>query len=177
MKRIICSGFAGWASIVALTWWLADRRIALCGYGEAGCRVRAAAARDAVLTNGLTIGLAAVLAVATMAVLVRSRGGGVVERPLGEPKHLARPAKAAAVRALRNPPARAILGIGIAAAMFGLGWLFAGGAKHGTLAAPFNEIETPAVKITPVEGDPFAGQTSDVNDEAEGQVADEDDEE
>lgn len=177
MKRVLGLGFAGWASIVALAWWLADRRIAICYHADDGCILRATASRDAVLTSGLTIGLAAVLAVATMAVLTQSRGREIVQRPLGKPRHVAGAAKAAALQALTNPPARTMLGIVIAAAMFGLGWLFADEAKQGTLGAPSNELATPAEKVTPVEGDPFAGQTSDAIGEADGQATDEADEE
>lgn len=48
-----------WATLVALAWWLADRRIEICGYGEEACALRATAARDDILVKGLGIGIAA----------------------------------------------------------------------------------------------------------------------
>lgn len=59
MKRIATGAAFGWAVIVLLAWSLAYRRIGICGqYGDASdiaCRMRATAARDAVLTHGLTV--------------------------------------------------------------------------------------------------------------------------
>ena len=61
MKRIALVGFTGWAGIVDLAWNLANDRIDACSYGSNGCELRAIAARDAVLTNGLTVALVALL--------------------------------------------------------------------------------------------------------------------
>lgn len=67
MRRTAIVGLTGWSAIVALSWWLADRRILLCHYEEsAGCAVRATATRDAVLTNGLTVALVAFAGFALM---------------------------------------------------------------------------------------------------------------
>lgn len=77
MKWIVIAGLAGWAGIVWLAWTLANERIGLgCAYTH--CDPKLIAQRDAVLTNGLTVALVALIAVAVLA-LVRSerlkRGG------------------------------------------------------------------------------------------------------
>ncbi|MCL6684468.1 hypothetical protein [Sphingomonas alba] len=46
----------GWAGIVALSWWLAERRIEICD-DSASCVIRATAARDNALIWGLIIAL------------------------------------------------------------------------------------------------------------------------
>lgn len=61
MKRNWIVGGATWAAIVALAWWLADRRIQLCGYAENACILRATATRDDILVRGLSFALAALL--------------------------------------------------------------------------------------------------------------------
>ena len=47
-----------WSGIVALAWWLADKRSDVCGSFDADCRFDAAATRDSVLIWGLSIPLA-----------------------------------------------------------------------------------------------------------------------
>jgi hypothetical protein len=60
----------GWTAIMALGWWMAGRRIALCSwesnYGhniqDAGCLIRTTATRDDHLVVGLTVLLVLVVA-------------------------------------------------------------------------------------------------------------------
>jgi hypothetical protein len=68
MKWIISGALAGWAAIVRLAWVLADRRIHICFRAdtETACTLRATAARDAVLTGGLTIALLGLIATAAV---------------------------------------------------------------------------------------------------------------
>ena len=63
MKRIVGRALAGWAAIVALAWWLANKRILICEW-ERACMVRTVASRDAVLTGGLTVALVGLIVVA-----------------------------------------------------------------------------------------------------------------
>ena len=76
MKWIVIAGLAGWAGIVWLAWTLANDRIGP-GCAHTHCE-KLFTQRDAVLTNGLTVALVALIAVAVLA-LVRSerlkRGG------------------------------------------------------------------------------------------------------
>ena len=71
MKRIAVAAALGWGSIVWLGWSLADRRIAICGSwtdaSDVACRLRATAARDAILTHGLTVALVAGVSMALLA--------------------------------------------------------------------------------------------------------------
>jgi hypothetical protein len=79
MKRIAIGGLVGWSGIVALAWWLADRRIELCRYSSGyTCELRATAARDDVLIWGLTVALAAILLFAAAARYARFRRSGEV---------------------------------------------------------------------------------------------------
>lgn len=60
MKRIAAGAASGWGLIVLLSWSLAQRRIGICGASgydasDIACRMRATAARDAVLTHGLSV--------------------------------------------------------------------------------------------------------------------------
>jgi hypothetical protein len=64
--RILALGLLGWSGIIALAWWLADQRIALCGYGEHSCVVRATGTRDFVLVSGLTVTLVVTIAAALL---------------------------------------------------------------------------------------------------------------
>ena len=71
---IVGIGLSAWGGIVGLSWWLAAARIAICQRAgtytaEANCMVRATAARDNVLTIGLTVAL--VVAVVTALVWIR----------------------------------------------------------------------------------------------------------
>lgn len=71
MKWIVTLGLLGWAGIVALGWKLADERLgSLCHFMPQRCDPKLVAQRDAVLTNGLTVALVALLALA-LAVWVR----------------------------------------------------------------------------------------------------------
>ena len=60
-KRIVAFALTGWAGIIWLAWWMADKRIRLCGDswddGYRSCTIRATATRDFVLTTGLTVAL------------------------------------------------------------------------------------------------------------------------
>lgn len=79
IKRIIAGGLVGWAGIVALAWWLAQMRIEICdkasATAEASCAVRATAARDHVLTSGLTVALIGAVVAAFAWSVIRSRNG------------------------------------------------------------------------------------------------------
>lgn len=90
MRRIAVVAAVGWGWIVWLGWSLADRRIAICGYGEEGCRIRATAARDAVLTHGLTVLLigAVIAAVVAGGVLNRFRRPGSGVSAVNDARHL-----------------------------------------------------------------------------------------
>ena len=74
MKRIALVGFTGWAGIVWLAWHLAEARIDACRYSEGWtCALRATAARDTTLTNGLTVALLALLTLMLVTVLPDQR--------------------------------------------------------------------------------------------------------
>lgn len=77
VKRILAGACVGWAAIVGLAWWLAHMRIELChkaSYSaEANCAVRATAARDHVLTSGLTVALVGAVAATVAWSVVRPR--------------------------------------------------------------------------------------------------------
>lgn len=73
MKWIVLATFAGWAAIVRLAWVLADRRIGQCYELDTDCELRATAARDAVLTGGLTVALVAGFALAVVWWIARQR--------------------------------------------------------------------------------------------------------
>lgn len=87
MRRAILAGAAGWAAIMALAWWMAARRIALCpwemGAGgisaqDAGCLIRTTATRDASLVGGLVVLLVLlILAAAAPSIAARRRPGAV----------------------------------------------------------------------------------------------------
>lgn len=64
MKWIALGVLTGWTALVALAWWLADRRIALCYRLETDCIVRATTSRDNVLLWGPAVGLALLVALA-----------------------------------------------------------------------------------------------------------------
>lgn len=61
MRRILSAAIVGWAAIVALAWWLANGRIAICYATEDACKLRATATRDDILVRGLGFALAALL--------------------------------------------------------------------------------------------------------------------
>lgn len=85
MSRIVAFALSGWAGIVGLAWWLANRRIGLCHWSETDCIVRATATRDYVLIAGLAFGFAVALSIAVvMAAAARRRqasGGFTHWRP------------------------------------------------------------------------------------------------
>ena len=85
MKWIVLAGFTGWAAIVALAWWLADRRLgSMCQRLEQYCNPALVAQRDAILTGGLTVALVAALAVAVIALRSKRLSGqsaNQVQRP------------------------------------------------------------------------------------------------
>lgn len=73
MRRIIALASTGWAAIVALAWWLADRRLAECHPYNSECQQAAMSARDYVLIAGLSVAFVAFLAVMFAAQLARRR--------------------------------------------------------------------------------------------------------
>lgn len=86
MKWIVLAGFAGWAGIVGLAWWLADRRLGgMCHWREEYCNPALIAQRDGILTGGLTIALIAALLIAVA--VVRSKR---LNRPTNPVQHLRR---------------------------------------------------------------------------------------
>lgn len=182
MKRILGFGLAGWAAIVGLAWWLADRRIALCGYDESGCKLRATAARDTVLTSGLTVALVVAVAALTWIVIFSRQGGRDQQSGWTAGSQLKLAHLRARVLGLAAGRAGLILVAGTAA-LFAFGWLanslLAGETWSGTTTAQFDSSSqaavgaAPSTGLTPVEGDPFAGQTSDAIEEADGQATDE----
>jgi hypothetical protein len=76
IKRVAAGAFVSWAGIIGLAWWLAARRIEICGdaYYNKTCVIRATAARDSALIWGLSIGLAAAIIFAL--ILARRHGWG-----------------------------------------------------------------------------------------------------
>lgn len=63
-SRIIGAGLLGWGAIIALAWWLADRRIEICDYVDEPCRIATTADRDFVLAFGLSVALAVIVGAA-----------------------------------------------------------------------------------------------------------------
>lgn len=64
----------GWSAIVGLGWKLANDRLgAMCHYRAEYCDPKLVAQRDAVLTNGLTVALVALIALALAGWLRRER--------------------------------------------------------------------------------------------------------
>lgn len=126
MKRIITLGLIGWTAIVALAWWLADRRIGACRYDSGGaCELRATAARDIVLTGGLTVALVALLLVGTAAELIRRRRGNIEQGiVVPKPPRLRSLPKALSMawEGQRGRWSRVAI---LATAAFALGWLAA----------------------------------------------------
>ena len=139
VKRIVAGGFIGWAGIVALAWWLAHWRIEMCRF-ESNCVIRTTAARDHILTSGLTVALiGAVLAAVTWSV-IRARNGdwqtSIPMRPLQPSrrptKEIAASLAASFNRALsRLPHVRQLLamafGMCLAVALLAWGGMIRGG--------------------------------------------------
>jgi len=105
VKRPLLTAITGWAGIVALAWWLADRRIGICSgisiysaeVSHTNCIARATAARDSILIYGLSIGLVAaiVLSVALhsgtplrqwLDRISRDQRPRTINMPVGDPK-------------------------------------------------------------------------------------------
>jgi len=171
VRRIVTLGLTGWAGIVGLSWWLADRRVALCGYDETACKVRATAARDTVLTSGLTVALALILIVAAWSVLTRRRTGPIEGTlfPKMQPIETARREAVRLAQVIR--PSRGMLALVLAVAAFVLGLFFAGGFGGNRAAlsgedAPIEELGLATGASSPVDGDPYMAQGSDVAAEA-----------
>ncbi|MFM5954208.1 MAG: hypothetical protein ACKOPE_07895 [Novosphingobium sp.] len=147
MKRIVIGSLIGWSGIVGLGWWLADRRVHLCGNYDPACVIKATAARDAALTNGLTVALVmcvgfAVLTGFRAASPHRQRNGinpspsiraPLRLGPLADLWEAARPGRG--LRWLRAS-ALAIL-------IFGLGWLSSSILTAGRGATPSPSYEDP----------------------------------
>lgn len=92
MRQIALCGLAGWAGIVALAWWLADRRLSWCAdpwQGKlADCNVaHAMETRDNVLVWGAVVALMAILIFVAATRYVHSRGERLYRRtqPLDQP--------------------------------------------------------------------------------------------
>lgn len=183
MRRIAAAAAVGWGWIVWLGWSLADRRIDICGYGEEGCRLRATAARDAVLTHGLTVLLVGVVVAALLASGMlnrfRRRGGdmpsvSVLRSSMNErSREVWRSWRERVTRIDRGTLAigAAIMGLIIAvaagldrsAAWVGLGQGPAPEATEtaadptdGTAWDASADEQSTTPKITPVDGNPFA---------------------
>lgn len=162
MRRIVTLGLIGWAGIVGLSWWLADRRVALCGYDETACKVRATAARDTVLTSGLTAALALILIVAAWTLVTRRRTGpieGSLTQKL-QPIETARRESARLAQVIR-PVRRPLLAFLLAVSAFALGLFVAGGLGSNRAAQGGEEVPSDAQSF-----DPLAGQGSDAAMEA-----------
>lgn len=190
MRRIAVTAAVGWGWIVWLGWSLADRRIAICDYSDDACQLRATAARDAVLTHGLTVLLVGAILAALVAGgimnKVRRQGGNVLPENAAQP--LLGTGSGEVWRSWRGRASRvdrrsivigaAVLGLGIvaitgldrSAAWVGLGHGPAPEATEtaadatdgaaGDFAVDQSELEQ---KFTPTEGNPFAPSASDAN--------------
>lgn len=91
MGRIIVgTALAGWAAIVGIAWHLADKRIEQCGryIPDRDCVIRLTTQRDYVLSVGLTVALAFVVAALCVFAIIKARQG---VRPI-EPVKVWRPA-------------------------------------------------------------------------------------
>ena len=94
MKWIAVGLMAGWTGIVALAWYLADRRIWLCTNDvwpdkQSPCFTRATATRDAVLIWGPAVGLALLVGIALL--WQRERLKRIEANPAARPIPAARP--------------------------------------------------------------------------------------
>lgn len=64
-RIIVATALTGWAAIVGIAWQSADRRIENCtlaGVTDSDCVIRLSAQRDFILTVGLAVALAFVVA-------------------------------------------------------------------------------------------------------------------
>lgn len=141
MKKLIAAGGVGaWAAILALSWWLADRRISICDRHSATstaalrCELSATAARDAILIDGLMLALIVAVMAAFAWLLFGSHSA---------------PVRALRVRQLPKPSPSPAQIIGAVAALFGMIALLY------LIIPPLRA--TPARRtLTPVTGNPFA---------------------
>ena len=160
MKWVAAGSLVGWASIVILSWQLADRRIGLCDFANKSCTIRGVAARDATLTNGLTVGLGLVLVMVAWTALNKIRSGETSTKNVANPR-LQPLARIRTERlALTGQKWKWTKIIGLAVAMFALGWFSAGHGQRGdgpesSNTTPSYEQSVSPITITPVEGDPF----------------------
>lgn len=187
LRLLSVFALAGWASIVGLAWWLADRRIGLCGLPEynESCVLRATAARDDILITGLTVALALALLFSVIrfdrnrrsssapATTVRATYWQPDTWPEPFPPPLAR-------RTTRTLPR--LLGFG-AAVLFGTaagaglfwwgGWSASGASDQMATAALVAPDENPYADLIPAETSAPAEQ--DVGEEPAASLEDEDD--
>lgn len=62
MRRLMVIGLTGWTSTVAVTWWLADRRLVQFNEElQMACDPKFTAQRDAIVTYGMAVALVFVL--------------------------------------------------------------------------------------------------------------------
>lgn len=156
MRRIAIAAAVGWGWIVWLGWSLADRRIAICGYGEEACRLRATAARDAVLTHGLTVLLIGVVVVAMVAggALNRFRRQGGTAPGANDARPLMSDGSGKVWRGWRGPAARVDRkSIALGAAILGLGAVAFAGLDRSAGWVGLGEEPAPEATEAP---EPFA---------------------
>ena len=161
MKWIAAGLLAGWTGIVALAWYLADRRIWLCTNDvwpdtQSPCFTRATATRDAVLIWGPAIGLVGLawLAIELRRDWIRAPWTWP-SRCAGNIKRLTMPFRT------WNSRSRA-LAISLILLMFALTvWLIGGAAitPRPTASDVAKAVETEP-RLTPVDYDPFTVATS-----------------
>jgi hypothetical protein len=127
MGRIAGTGLAGWGAIMALGWWLADRRAGQCS-DTYNCTVHELGTRDAFLVFGLLVPFLAVTALAFIGTRQSAQARRWPDRdkvPL-----LARTGAREAAQGARLRPLRRLQGIWLQSApaigvAFALGWLCA----------------------------------------------------
>ncbi|MFM5924579.1 MAG: hypothetical protein ACKOPG_10390 [Novosphingobium sp.] len=173
MKRIAALALIGWSGIVWLAWHLADARIAACRYSTGyTCELRATAARDTILTNGLTVALVSILVVCVWGAASRGRSDRVGEYTISPPWKSLPSRMKAVIQRRAGQQVKWLAAVCLVATGFALGWISAAGAgrDHVTRAwgsAPIVEYSPPPAQLTPVEGDPFAAQGAGAVDEAD----------
>lgn len=76
----------GMLALVALAWWLADQRIALCYWADEACKIRTTATRDNALVIGLGLTLVSYVIAwpARRAIFNRRQSASSERRPLLE---------------------------------------------------------------------------------------------
>lgn len=185
-KRIIAGALAGWVGIVATGWVMADDRIQLCSHDWSGriddpaCLIRTTAARDYVLTSGLTIALIGAVVAAFAWSAVRSRNGNQRAIEARSPRAGDLMTRLASIRRSfnwrpRRPHVRVVLAMA-SGMIFTAGLLWWDGMiqpsqREGRERSPLVNASNPYADIplqkartgssglpilVPVEGDPFA---------------------